>query len=436
MRLALPQRLKRVLKPGRFLNRAHPGWLRWPLGAAAALFTFLATFEPVLAREMARRVIRQDEFHRAARRASFYARRSWMRLSLSRDMVYVFCNQMQQDELLALRRFLLRRETAHPPGLVACDLAYVSAMQSLVLAADPARPADTQAALARFHQDAGAVLEAIRLTPADLPALPEEKDRANFALDRAAEALADFAAEMQRLGLPWFVLSGTLLGIVREGGFLKHDYDIDAGIMADAVDVQALRAALTAGGCFRCSELEWQSHFTPGPAGEAAGPVVTRCPVFMKISHANGIYIDIFVHYAEGDTIWHASSLFRWDNSAFDLAPYSLAGTAVLGPADADRYLTENYGNWRVPVTEFNSALDTTNQNVVRNPLSVAIFLRRIWMAARSNPEGAEALRQALARGGFIRAEGEGADRRWRVGAAFGPLSPGETTGSTGAEAR
>ncbi|MFD1810525.1 hypothetical protein ACFSHQ_27565 [Gemmobacter lanyuensis] len=61
------------------------------------------------------------------------------------------------------------------------------------------------------------MLEAIRLTPADLPDLPEEKDRDGFALDRAAVALADFAAEMDRAGAPWFVLSGTLLGIVREG---------------------------------------------------------------------------------------------------------------------------------------------------------------------------------------------------------------------------
>jgi hypothetical protein len=391
------------------------------LGAALWLFGLLTTREPVLARELARRVIVQDEFHRAARRASFYARRGWMRLNLSQDMVYVFCNQMRLPELAAMRRFLTRRMAAHPPGLIACDLAYVSAMMALELAADPTAAAATETALGQFAKDGDAVLTAIRLTPSEVAELPEEKDRAGFDLDRAAQALADFSTEMARLGQGWFVLSGTLLGIVREGGFLAHDYDIDAGIMADQVDPLALQAALQAGGPFRCSELEWSTRFDRHADGALQ---ITRQPVFMKVSHANGIYIDIFVHYREGDTIWHASSLFRWDNSAFDLAPYDLACTAVLGPADADRYLTENYGAWRIPVTAFNSALDTTNQSVVRNPLSVAIFLRRIWMASRSNPHGAEALHRALQRGGFIQqAETRqgGADGHWQIApSAFG----------------
>lgn len=409
MKVSLPS----ALRHGRFLNLSHGLWLRLPLGALLWLFGLIATREPILARELARRVIRQDQLHRAARRASFYARRSWLRLNLSRDMVYVFCNQMSPPELEAQHRFLRRRAKAHVPGLVACDLAYVSAMQVLECAAVSSQGAQTTAALARYHHDADQVLEAIRLTPADLPALPVEKHPENFSLDRAAEALADFAAEMAGGGFAWFVLSGTFLGIVREGGFLKHDYDIDAGIMADTVDTEALRHALNTGGVFRCLDMEWQTSFETDDTGQST---VQRRPVFMKILHPNGIYIDVFVHYREGGTIWHASSLFRWDNSAFDLADYKLAGTAVKGPTDADRYLTENYGTWRVPVTTFNSALDTTNQSVVRNPLSVAIFLRRIWMAKRSNPAGAAALIRALKRGGFIR---QGADGQWQS-AGFG----------------
>lgn len=409
MKFVLPSGLRH----GRFLNLRHGLWLRLPLGGLLWLFTLMATREPVLARELARRVIRQDQFHRAARRASFYARRSWLRLNLSRDMVYVFCNQMTLPELAAQHRFLTRRAKAHAPGLVACDLAYVSAMRVIEAAAQAPDTAETAAALTQFHRDADAVLDAIRLTPADLPSLPVEKHPENFALDRAALALADFATEMTKGGFAWFVLSGTLLGIVREGGFLKHDYDIDAGIMADAVDAATLRTALNAGGVFRCLDLEWQTSFEPDATGRTH---IIRRPVFMKILHPNGIYIDVFVHYREAGLIWHASSLFRWDNSAFDLADYKLAGTSVQGPADADRYLTENYGNWQVPVTDFNSALDTTNQSVVRNPLSVAIFLRRIWMAERSNPNGAASLRRALERGGFIR---RGADGHWHS-AGFG----------------
>ncbi len=43
--------------------------------------------------------------------------------------------------------------------------------------------------------------------------------------------LRAFAAESEKLGLRPFLLWGTLLGCVREGGFIEHDYDLDYGIL-------------------------------------------------------------------------------------------------------------------------------------------------------------------------------------------------------------
>jgi len=397
------------LPVGRLLNKKHPLLLLLPLGLVMAFIALAATFEPVLAREILRRVVMQNQLQRAARRLSFYARRSWLRLNLSQDMVYVFCNQMNLAELAALRRFLQRRVAAHPAGLVACDLAYVSGFAAVEWAEHPQHSQDLLTALTQFRSDADQVLQAIANTPADPALIPVEKNRETFSQDRAAAALAAFSQTMQRLNRPWFILSGTFLGVVREGNFLSHDYDIDVGIMADEVSPQELAALLSEDPAFHCHDLEWQTIFTPTNNGHVT---ITRQPVFMKIVHESGIYIDIFVHHREADVIWHGSSLFRWDNSAFDLSDYQLAGTVVKGPAEADRYLTENYGNWRVPVTDFNSALDTTNQSVVSNPLSVAIFLRRIWMAEVANPIGAQALRRSLARQGFLIGQEGGA---WKV---------------------
>jgi hypothetical protein len=396
--------LNRSAAVNKFLNVRHSLPVRMVIGGLAWVFTLIVTGEPALAGESLHRLWRRDQFRKGLRRLSFYARRGWPRLNLSRDMVFVFCSDLTLPQLAAMRRFLMRRRGAHAPGLVAGDLAYVSAMEVIQAADTPA----FAPALARFTADADAILAAIADTPADLPILPAEKDSATFALDQAAAALADFADCLARGGYPWFVLSGTLLGIVREGGFLPHDYDIDAGVMADAVDIPALVATLNADPRFHCNDLEDQTTFERDPTGRMQ---VIRRPVFLKVSHQGGVHIDVFVHYRDPGVIWHASSLFRWDNSDFDLAPYTLTGTPVLGPADADRYLTENYGAWRIPVTEFNSALDTTNQHVVRNPLSVAIFLRRIWMAARANPAGAAALMRALERGGFVVAGHDGRRR-------------------------
>ena len=42
----------------------------------------------------------------------------------------------------------------------------------------------------------------------------------------------------------WYVISGTFLGIVREGGFLAHDYDIDVGITVDPEHPEVLDAMI------------------------------------------------------------------------------------------------------------------------------------------------------------------------------------------------
>lgn len=388
----------------RFVNVKHPLITRLVFGVLLAILTLVATMEWRLAREMFRRAYTHDQFRKAFRRASFYARRSWLNINVSRDLVFVFCSDLTVEELLAQRRFLLRRVDKYMPGLIASDLSYVSAMLTIQTVGH----SSYDDMLQLYREDGEKVLKAIENTPADLPTLPEEKDRASFDIENAAVALADFADFMEQYGFAWFVLSGTLLGIVRENGFLKHDYDIDVGVMGEQIDLHVLERTLKKDPRFRCDALDEQVIFSRDKDGKLS---VALRPVFMKVSHQGGIHLDIFVHYTDENVCWHASPLFRWDNSVFDLVQYTLADTKVLGPADADRYLTENYGDWRVPKVDFNSALDTTNQQVVQNPLSVAIFMRRIWVSQVSNPRGAEWLKLLLKKNGFVKESSVGQTR-------------------------
>src|SRR5690606_8053289 len=82
----------------------------------------------------------------------------------------------------------------------------------------------------------------------------------------------------------------------------------------------------------------------------------------------------------EGETCWHGSAINRWNNSAFALKPYDFRGHTVLGPEDFDRYLTENYGNWRVPVTDFHSTdgSGTPNLVLVRNLFIIGLCIKRM----------------------------------------------------------
>ncbi|HEX4239796.1 MAG TPA: hypothetical protein VHZ53_00180 [Steroidobacteraceae bacterium] len=87
------------------------------------------------------------------------------------------------------------------------------------------------------------------------------------------------------------------------------------------------------------------------------------------------------------------------------MARYHLAGVAVQGPADADRYLTENYGDWRVPVKTFSATTGTPNLRLVSNLFSPALFLKRmLYHAGRGEAEGRKIEAQML-RSGCLKRE-------------------------------
>ena len=63
----------------------------------------------------------------------------------------------------------------------------------------------------------------------------------------AFEILARTTRVLDGLGLRWWLTDGTLLGFVRERGFIGHDIDVDLGLPASAYSPE-LEAALEAAG--------------------------------------------------------------------------------------------------------------------------------------------------------------------------------------------
>ena len=76
------------------------------------------------------------------------------------------------------------------------------------------------------------------------------------------------------------------------------------------------------------------------------------------LRHRGGAPIDIFRFYREGDVIWHDGVFVRWRNSPFTVARRDVGGQALPLPADPERYLTENYGDWRTPDPQFDAFTD------------------------------------------------------------------------------
>lgn len=168
--------------------------------------------------------------------------------------------------------------------------------------------------------------------------------RVDFSVLNASQALEDVKKALDSADIPMFLVSGTLLGCIREGGLLGHDHDIDIGIW-DNVSPERLMEVTSQAGIFR---LLPQRH--------------KGC---LRIKHLNGVAIDIFTHYREPTSYWHGGVKVRWHNTPFELTSRKFLGQHYLVPKDYENYLTENYGDWRVTQHTFDSTLDTPNAEIL-----------------------------------------------------------------------
>lgn len=179
-----------------------------------------------------------------------------------------------------------------------------------------------------------------------------KKASSNFSDTLAAKALADLKKALDLHHISFFLISGTLLGCIREGKLLGHDKDIDVGVW-DEHSYDELVHYLSTSGYF---------YIVP-----------TRTKHLITLRHVNGIVIDVFIHYREPNDYWHAGVKIKWHNSPFNLIKTEFLGESYLIPENYDLYLTENYGDWRTPKTKFDSAVDTPNMEII-NQVEMKIY--------------------------------------------------------------
>ncbi len=181
--------------------------------------------------------------------------------------------------------------------------------------------------------------------------------------DRAETALLQAGQDLVANGINPFLVSGTLLGCIRENRLLGHDKDIDLGV-TEQVSPDQIREV------FNCSP-----RFI-------VRETVAEHTVYVE--HANGTALDVFVHRQRDGRIWHEGSKARWWNTPFDLESRSFLGTTFLVPRDCDRYLVENYGCWQRPQKDFETFVDTPNMEVAHPDQLALYFLNRLKSYARS----------------------------------------------------
>lgn len=154
----------------------------------------------------------------------------------------------------------------------------------------------------------------------------------------ALQAIRRFVACLDPLAAGrYFIVDGTLLGLVREGGFIAGDYDVDFGIWAEDYR-EAIVASLV--------EAGFVHEATFGIPGDG----------LVQQFRDGAIRIDLACFHRTGQAIWSAvwarDRMLRADFRPFDLAPANFQGIPVMMPSPPERYLEAAYGRaWKTPVT-------------------------------------------------------------------------------------
>ncbi|MBJ6137354.1 hypothetical protein [Marinobacter litoralis] len=387
----------------RYLNRHHSWLSRHTLGGLAWLGTWLFTQSSVLAGLMRREFIR-DDFRLAFRRAAWFARHIFPKLDFFEDPFFDFTMETDAAQQRQLDRFVKRYRGSLSESVYLTDMLYLQAANIHGRLDESPAGLYPHAEVVEFYNTADAALAALPVPPAaDEGSFSERKD--DFSKADAIAALSDFADALPLSEWGWYVVSGTFLGLHRDGGFLAHDYDIDVGIHGEQIDVDELVETLAAYPRFVTKKVDLHIEITQSDDGLLH---LEKVPALVKLIHENGLNLDVFVHYTENGRCWHGSIIHRWENSPFELKRATLEGVEVNAPADADCYLTENYGDWRTPVKEFDCTTGTPNLVVSRNFLSVALFLKRLAVFSESDGKQAAKLKQTLINSGVVEESGSG----------------------------
>lgn len=161
--------------------------------------------------------------------------------------------------------------------------------------------------------------------------------------------LVEVRDALEAFGARPFLADGTLLGAIREGGFIAHDLDTDLGLFAEELRPEMAGAVVARG--FRIK------HQLGMP---------DRGFQWSFVRHR--VKTDVFVYYLEAGLRYHAAWWkkltvpIRYEYPAFELKRVAFLGTPFWAPADPMAFLERKYGpDWRTPKTDWDWAWGPRN---------------------------------------------------------------------------
>lgn len=168
--------------------------------------------------------------------------------------------------------------------------------------------------------------------------VPDPKDPMHHA--RAHQALLALKQVLAKLGIPFFLIAGTLLGIVRQGALLPNDKDMDVALPF-ATPRTALLDAL-------------KVHGFHSPEGQRVRDQQEPTWLFGVLHLPTQISIDLFFAQREGEHIYLGIDAkptgLRWKLRRFGLTSLRFLETDWQVPDPPEQFLEDFYGpDWRTP---------------------------------------------------------------------------------------
>jgi len=173
-------------------------------------------------------------------------------------------------------------------------------------------------------------------------------------MNKLDQTLLQGTAILDHIGVPYFLMFGTLLGIIREGKLLASDIDVDVGVFienlspkkkARILDTAFLRNEMPSS--LPCSHMFWEFR--------------------------NGTRFDIFPFYIIGDKC--CASMQReyglwWPKKYFKrpLNKIEYLGRKWDIPHQPEKVLTHYYGDWKKENKKFMWNRDAKNKCTIEIP--------------------------------------------------------------------
>jgi len=161
---------------------------------------------------------------------------------------------------------------------------------------------------------------------------------------KALEVLSTAINALDRLGVRFWLSSGTCLGWFRQCDIIPHSKDVDIGIWIKDYNPLLISE-------FEKSGLILKHRF---------GRIEDSFELSFR-TKGDYVKLDIFFFYEESDYMWNGGTQartgkkFKYIFPKFTLCWTDLLGLKVRVPSETESYIMANYGkDWHVPVKEWN----------------------------------------------------------------------------------